>query len=67
MRALTSLTTRSAIMVSRLDSSTVARNSADLAIDRLHTSWMLRPATVTPNDSGLRRAPPQSLQATSRM
>jgi len=67
MRALTSFTTRSAIMRSRSDSSTVARKSADLAMDRSHTSWMLRPPTVTPNDSGLSRAPPQSEQGTSRM
>ena len=67
MRALTSFTTRSAIILSRSDSSSAASHSADLAIDRSHSSVMLQPPTVTPSDSGLRRAPPQSGHGTSRM
>jgi hypothetical protein len=36
-------------------------------MERLHSSWMLLPDTVTARDSGLSRDPPQAWQGTSRM
>ena len=68
MRALTSLTTRSAIMCSRSVSSQAGEELRPRrAMDRSHSSEMLRPPTVTASDSGLSRAPPHAGHGTSRM
>ena len=67
MRALTSLTTRSAMMRSRSDSSRPARVLAASAIDMSERSCSELPSMVTPRLSGLSRAPPHSGQGTSRM
>ena len=67
MRSRISLRTRSAMRWSRSESSRAAMASTALVIERLHSSKMLMPPTVTARDSGLSRAPPQAGQATSRM
>ena len=67
MRALISLTTRSAIIRSRSLSCSPRRNSAASAMDRSHTAEMLCPPMVTASDDGLRRAPSQAGHGTSRM
>ncbi len=67
MRALTSFTTRSAIMRSRSDRSRPASALAASPIDMSQISAMECPSIVTASDSGLRRAPPHSGHGTSRM
>ena len=67
MRALISLTTRSAMSRSRSDSSSAASALADSPIDMLPMSAMVWPSIVTASDSGLSRAPPHTAQGTSRM
>ena len=58
MRALISLTTRSAMMRSRSDSSRPASALAASPIDRSQMSEIEWPSIVTASDSGLSRAPP---------
>ena len=58
----TSLSTDAAMMLSRLLSSSPSRLSSVWTMDCEHSSKMLRPAMVTANDMGLRRAPPQAVQ-----
>ena len=67
MRALISLTTRSAIMRSRSDSSRPASALAESAIDMPEMSAIEWPSIVTPRARGLSRAPPQAGHGTSRM
>ncbi len=67
MRALISLTTRSAIRWSRSVRVSPASTSAALRIDIMEMSAMLWPSMVTARVRGLSRAPPHSGQGTSRM
>ena len=67
MRALISLTTRSAIRRSRSESSSAASALAASPIDMLPMSAIEWPSMVTASDRGLSRAPPQALHGTSRM
>ncbi len=67
MRALISLTTASAMSLSRSDSSRPARVLAASPMDRSQMSEMLWPSTSTASEMGLRRLPSQVGQATSRM
>ena len=67
MRALTSLTTRSAMMRSRSESDRPSSTLAASPIDMSQISAMECPSMVTPRGSGASRAPPQTGQGTSRM
>ena len=68
MRALISLTTRSAIMRSRSDSSRPASTLAASPIDmRADVGDASGRRSVTPSENGLRRAPPHAGHGTSRM
>ncbi len=67
MRALTSLTTRSAMMRSRSESSRPASALAASPIDMSQISAMEWPSIVTDSGSGASRAPPHAGQGTSRM
>ena len=67
MRALISLTTRSAIMRSRSVSSSPARNLAASPIDRSQTSEMFSSPMVTARVAGFSRAPSHVGHGTSRM
>ena len=67
MRALISLTTRSAIRWSRSERVSASSVSAASRIDISEMSAMLLPSMVTASESGLSRAPPHSGHGTSRM
>ena len=67
MRSRISFKTRSAMRWSRSESDSPAMASTARTTDRAHSSAMFIPPTVTASDSGLRRAPLQVGQATSRM
>lgn len=67
MRALISLTTCSAIILSRSDSSRPASTFDASPMERSHTSEMLCPSTSTASEIGLRRLPSQVGQGTSRI
>ncbi len=67
MRALISLTTCSAMMRSRSDSSRPVSTLAASPMDRSQTSAMFMPLISTASDTGLRRRPSQVGQGTSRM
>ena len=67
MRALTSFTTRSAIIRSRSDRLRPASVLAASPIDMSQISEIEWPSIVTDRDSGRSRAPPQTGQGTSRM
>jgi len=64
---LISFVTRSAIILSRSDSTSAPRNADDSPIGISQTSAMCFSFTVTANDAGLSRAPPQCGHGTSRM
>ena len=57
----------SAMMRSRSPSVSPARNAAESAMDMSQTSEMFLSFTFTASEDGLRRAPSQSEQGTSRM
>ena len=67
MRALTSFTTRSAMMRSRSESSRPASALAASPIDMSQMSAMCGRRSVTASGSGASRAPPQAGHGTSRM
>ncbi len=67
MRALISLTTRSAMMRSRSLRSSSASALAASPMGRSQISLMPCPPTVTARENGFNRAPPQALHGTSRM
>ncbi len=67
MRALISLTTCSAMILSRSDSSSPVSALAASPMDRSQISAMFMPLISTDSETGLRRRPSQVGQATSRM